>query len=186
MPKVNAQELQLLKATISDDHGAMMELYDLYYPRLTRFLYRLVQDPEVIEELVNDVMLAVWQKSAQFRGDSNVSTWILGIAYRKGLDAARKMNRYRQILGQFTDITSTESASEVEKINADRDLNRLLGNLSTDQRAVAVLSFEFGYSYPEIAEILDIPVNTVKTRMYYARRTMQSSLAKEARRGEAP
>ena len=54
--------------------------------------------------------------------------------------------------------------------------------IAEEQRAVAELSFDFGYSYPEIAEILEIPVNTVKTRMYYARKSMQASLNRSTRR----
>ncbi len=173
---MNVKELKLLNAAIEDDRAAMMDLYDLYYPRLTRFLYRLVRDQEVIEELVNDVMLTVWQQARRFRGESSLSTWILGIAYRKGIDEVRKMTRYRKIISQLPDMMNTGSVSNVEELIARHDLDKVMKDLSTEQRAVAVLSFDFGYSYPEISEILGIPVNTVKTRMYYARRCMQSSL----------
>ena len=175
-----SHELKLLNATINDDREAMVELYDLYFPRLSRFLYRIIQDPDVIEELVNDVMLIVWQRANQFRGESAVSTWILGIAYRRGLDAVRKINRYGNFINQIP--LSINPDPGLGDMIAQRDLNKLMKNLSIEQRAVAELSFDFGYSYPEIAEILEIPVNTVKTRMYYARKSMQASLNRSTRR----
>lgn len=68
------------------------------------------------------------------------------------------------------------SKSEIAELIANRDLDKLMKGLSLEQRAVAELSFDFGYSYPEIAEILKIPAGTVKTRMFYARKTMQALL----------
>ncbi|MBD3648139.1 MAG: RNA polymerase sigma factor [Pseudomonadales bacterium] len=174
---MNSGELKLLKAVAEGDKRAMASLYECYMPRLWRFLYRITRDSDLIQELTNDVMLTVWQKAEQFRQESTVSTWILGIAYRKALDAIRHQKRYRNRIEQLP-----EPAVQVNDVNAlivDRDLDKLLDNLTTEQRAVAELSFGFGYSYPEIAEILGIPVNTVKTRMYYARKSMQASFEGE-------
>lgn len=151
---------------------AMTRLYEMYFVRLARFLQRVTQDPALIDELVNDVMLTVWQHARDFRGDSVVSTWILGIAYRRGLDAVRKRTRYFEMLRA---LPKQSASTGVGELVANHDLDVLLNDLSPEQRAVAELSFHFGYSYPEIAEILGIPVNTVKTRMYYARKIMQSS-----------
>ena len=149
----------------------MRSLYELYLPRLGRFLYRVVQDAELIQELVNDVMLTVWQTAPQFRRESTVSTWILGIAYRKALDSVRRRRRYDTLIRGAPELT--HRSEEIGHFLAERDLNTLLIRLSPEQRAVAELSFDFGYSYPEIAEILGIPLNTVKTRMFYARQAMQ-------------
>lgn len=153
----------------------MEHLYEMYVARLARFLQRITQDAALIDELTNDVMLTVWQKAGEFRGDSAVSTWILGIAYKRGLDAVRRKRRYRELIESAPSPTAPTGIGDMV---ADRDLDRLLNELSIEQRAVAELTFHFGYSYPEIAEILDIPVNTVKTRMFYARKTLQEFLSK--------
>lgn len=171
---MNSRELRLIRLTVNHDRAAMTELYDLYFPRLKRFLRGITHDSEAIEELVNDVMLTVWQQADRFRGDSTVSTWILGIAYRKGIDSIRKIKRYKNMITQLQEPQSLEP--EINEITARHDLDILMRDLSAEQRAVAELSFDFGYSYPEIAKILDVPVNTVKTRMFYARKTMQGSL----------
>ena len=153
----------------------MRELYERYLPRLGRFLQRVTQDQELIQEAINDVMLTVWQGAARFRGDSAVSTWILGIAYRKALDKLRSHRRYADMVSSLPQPRAVEGATEGA---VQRDFERMLAELTPEQRAVAELSFEFGYSYPEIAEILDIPANTVKTRMFYARQTMQAWYAR--------
>ena len=175
---MNSHELKLIRLTVIHDPVAMTELYDLYLPRLKRFLRGITGDSEIIEELVNDVMFTVWQQADRFRGDSAVSTWILGIAYRKGIDAVRKTKRYKTVISQMFEPDSAHHAlhHEINELTARHDLDILMADLSVEQRAVAELSFDFGYSYPEISKILDIPVNTVKTRMYYARKTMQGSL----------
>ena len=171
---MNSHELELLDAIRDGNKRAMTELYELYFPRLCRFLYRITQNHCLIEELVNDVMVTVWHSVSGFRGESAVSTWILGIAYRKGLDSTRRERRYSEILGQVS--VNDPPYGEIAEMIAERDLDRLLRYLTPEQRAVAELAFDFGYSYPEIADILSIPVNTVKTRIYYARQTMQESL----------
>jgi RNA polymerase sigma-70 factor (ECF subfamily) len=168
---LNATEQGLLDSIVRGDKSAMRELYIRYLPRLARFLYRVTRDQELIEELANDVMMTVWQRAPGFRRESAVSTWILGIAYRKALDAVRSRKRYDDMISSLPEPSADEGT---QHFLAQRELSRMLALLSPEQRAVAELSFDFGYSYPEIAEILAIPVNTVKTRMFYARQTMQA------------
>jgi len=173
---VNISELKLLDSISCGDKKAMASLYKEYTPRLERFLLRVTRDPEIIQELVNDVMLTVWQQAGTFRRESAVSTWILGITYRKALDAVRKGKRYHSLLSQWVNIAP--KSEWLDGTGEERDLMSLLEKLSPEQRAVAELAFGFGYSYPEIEEILDIPINTVKTRIFYARKIMQTAYTK--------
>lgn len=174
---MNAEEVELIDRIANGDRDAMGTLYERYLPRLGRFVHRIVRDVELTQELINDVMLTVWQSAAKFRRESTVSTWILGIAYRKSLAALRRHKRYDEMLREAPAVHGTGNG--VPDYLAQRDLDTLLVRLSPEQRAVAELSFDFGYSYPEVAEILEIPVNTVKTRMYYARKTMQAQYTKD-------
>lgn len=179
---MNSAELELLEAIARGDRQAMSTLYTRYLPRLWRFLLRVTQDRDMIQELTNDVMLTVWQKAAEFRRESTVSTWILGIAYLKALDAMRRANRYQESIRQLPEPLVENH--EFNALIADHDLNTVMAGLSSEQRAVVELSFGFGYSYPEIAEILEIPVNTVKSRMYYARQIMQAAFEKRPLGGD--
>ena len=164
------EEVELLAAIADGDESALEMLYETYAPRLGRFFARLTLEPATAAELLNDVFLVVWQKAGGFRGDARVSTWIIGIAYRKGLKALRSRR-------------SSESLDKVKSVDPGfqlldwrRDLARALALLSPEQRAVMELTYHFGYSYKEIAEQLDCPENTVKTRMHYARRKLRSLL----------
>lgn len=164
------EEAELLAEIARGDESALGELYEAYAPRLGRFFARLTLEPATAAELMNDVFLVIWQKAHGFRGDSRVSTWIIGIAYRKGLKALRA-RKFSETLEAAPPVDSN-----FHLIDSRRDLNRALATLSPEQRAVIELTYYFGYSYKEIAEQLDCPENTVKTRMHYARRKLRTLL----------
>ena len=157
-------EKDLILAIAAGDERALRELYALYYPRLVRFLLRLTRDEGLIGEAINDTFLVVWQKAGSFRGDSSLSTWIIGISYKKTLKALKRIHSHEP-LAVIDDFPAEESKTD-EVINA-------IGKLSPKHRAVLVLTYEFGYSYREIGEILSCPENTVKTRMHYARKALR-------------
>lgn len=159
---------ELLARIIDGDDGALAELYQRYYRRLARFLLRVTRDPDLAGEVINDVFLVVWQKADQFRGDSSLSSWILGIAYRKALKALKKVRRWEPLTGA--------EPARPDPATQRLELDSSLGQLSPEHRAVMELAYFFGYSYREIGEILNCPENTVKTRMFHARRTLQSIL----------
>ena len=79
----NEEELQLLNRVAASDKSALTQLYVMYHARLFKFVFRLTRSYSTADELVNDIMLVVWDKAGTFRGDSKVSTWIFGIAYKQ-------------------------------------------------------------------------------------------------------
>lgn len=164
-------EKQLIEQIAAGDESALKALYHLYYPRLVRFLLRVTQCKDTVVEVVNDVFLVVWQSAGKFRGHSSVSTWILGIAYKKGLKALA-----RQRLMQPLDENSQRDDRVEERWIQHRDLHHCVNELTPEHRAVVELTYYFGYSYKEISEILDCPENTIKTRMFYARQKLRSLL----------
>ena len=167
-------ERGLLAAIAGGDDSALETLYDVYAPRLTRFLARMTLEPATVAELLNDVFVVIWQKSGSFRGEASVSTWIIGIAYRKGLKALARRKSFLPL--EAVDLVT----SEHEAIDRRRDLDRALRTLSPMQRAVMELTYYFGYSYKEIAEQIGCPESTVKTRMYYARRKLRLLMGADA------
>src|ERR1700730_6435204 len=88
-----AREVELIARIAEGDRKAFEELYGLYNRRLARFLTRLTRRYDVAEEVINDTFYIVWRKAGDFRGDSQPSTWILGIAYRKARNAFRSSAR---------------------------------------------------------------------------------------------
>jgi RNA polymerase sigma-70 factor (ECF subfamily) len=173
-------DLLLLDRIAAGDRDAFRELYAAYYHRLLRFIYRVTRQLELAQEGVNDVMLVVWRNSESFGRRSKVSTWIMGIAYRKALkllDGSRRWcDRFKAV--DFSDWS--ESAEVAVEPGENRDLRDFLDEglrrLSPEQRAVVELTYFAGCSYQDIAAIAGCPVNTVKTRMFHARMRLRKLL----------
>lgn len=163
------REAALLGRVRRGDRAAFTELYQRFQPRLFVYLMKMLDDVTVVEEVVDDVMFVVWKDSDRFRGSSKVSTWIFGIAYRQALSASRRERRYQ---GRIDRKADTEVA--VSPRGEIKDwLESGLAALSKDHRNVVLLTYVAGFSYGEIAEIVGCPVNTVKTRMFHARRRLK-------------
>ncbi|WP_139556804.1 RNA polymerase sigma factor [Methylotetracoccus oryzae] len=174
-PKDPSDE-ELIRSVAQGDKQAFGVLYGRYADYVSRFVYRIARGAENAEEIVNDVMMVVWQKAGTFNGTSKVSTWILGIAYNKGL----KLAGARGGEAQHIDLDEAEPFLPCEHCAGLRDyelqewLDRALELLSPEQRAVMELTCVQGLGYEEIGEILGCPQNTVKTRMFHARRKLKS------------
>ena len=170
VPKAKeGKELALLDRIRRGDRGAFSELYRLYHPRLYGYLRRLLPNPATVEEVLDDVMLVVWKDARKFRGDAAVSTWVIGIAYRKALTAMRAERRYQAPLDRSADVSAVAGVSS----HHDEWIRAALRQLSPDHRQVVELTYFSGFSYQEIATIMNCPVNTVKTRMFHARRRLK-------------
>jgi RNA polymerase sigma-70 factor, ECF subfamily len=171
-----AREVELIARIAQGDRKAFEELYGLYHRRLARFLTRLTKRYDVAEEVINDTFYIVWRKAGDFRGDSQPSTWILGIAYRKARNAFRSSSRILAVENPEAPpppLTSEESLRTEEL----RDwLVHALVQLPVEQRLAVELCYELGYSCEEISTIMSCPVNTVKTRLFHARAKLQKLL----------
>jgi RNA polymerase sigma-70 factor, ECF subfamily len=170
------RDRQLMKRVAARDREAFRELYHFYHRRLARFLTRLTHRHEIAEEIINDTLWIVWRKAPDFRGRSLVSTWILGIAYRCGLKTLR---RQHAIAASLTSRAAQVALAREEDSPADegeRELESALAQLPVEQRVPLELAYVLGYSLEEIAEIMSCPVNTVKTRMFYARQKLKAQL----------
>ena len=175
------RDTRLLNRISEDrDRDALAELYRLYFDPLQRFVYRITGDMDLALESVNDVMLVVWNRAATFSGRSRVSTWIMGIAYHKGLKlmqrAARWRTRFKAADFEETVEPVAASAGLTDELTLKDLYSHALGSLSAKHRAVVELTYFHGYSYEEIARIMDCPVNTVKTRMFHARARLRELL----------
>lgn len=183
----------LERVAAARDLVAFEQLYARFRPRFAAFLARLIRDPATVEEVYNDVMLLVWNKAASYQGGARVSTWIFAIGYRRALKALAVSRRH----ASSPPLLAAEAPDAIEQEHADalsvqqsqaametlieqaEQRNRLevaLRALSDEQRMVVELSYFSDYNYEEIAGIVNCPVNTVKTRMFYARRRLRDLL----------
>ena len=179
-------EVALMERVADERMDAFEALYRLYHPKLTRFLIGMTHRPALVEEILDDTMLVVWRRAHTFDPEAKVSTWIFGIAYRQALKALRRSGDDSNAAElDEAPLHSPEPAPDLEL--QQRDLRAMLDgamrSLSAEQRAVIELTYYLGYACREIATIMDCPVDTVKTRMFYARRRLRTVLG--ANREEA-
>ena len=167
----------LLAQVAAGDIPAFEALYRSYYPRLARYLEQMTRRPQLVDEILNDTMLIVWRKADTFNLRSKVSTWIIGIALRRCRKALAKVD---DAIGPGPGDTAIAAEcgpeGQVERLELRKQLGRALMSLSAEQRAVIELSFYQGHTCREIAAIVDCPVDTVKTRMFHARRRLRALL----------
>jgi len=171
-----AHETELLRRIARADRAALTELYHAYHRRLARFLVRLTRRYDIAEEIINDTFWVVWCKAGEFRGDSQPSTWIMGIAYHKARNALRSSERLvlSKSLDNFDPLLTTEGPQRAEEL---RDwLGHAMVQLPVEQRLAVLLCYELGLSCEEIAGIMGCPTNTVKTRLFHARAKLQRIL----------
>lgn len=157
---------------------AMRTLFLRHQVRVYRFILRIVRDRALAEDVVNEVFLAVWRQADCFAGRSMVSTWLLSIARHKALTAIKREPLER--LDRETAAAIADPAPTAEAAMGHHDgatiLRRCLGALSPEHGEIIDLVYYQQKSIKEIAEILAIPANTVKTRMFYARKRLAALL----------
>ncbi len=173
----NERERELIAKISRGDRDAFRELYLHYHRRLAKFLTRMTHRYEDAEEIINDTLWTVWQRAGDFRDASQVSTWIMGIAYRRALNTIRRAATHERVMAR--EIVDAEPATSDVGESMERRvlLDRALAQLPIEQRLVLEFTYYMDLSCEEVAEIMECPVNTVKTRMFNARRKLRAILA---------
>ena len=168
----------LIGRIAAGDKVAMQVLFARHHVRVYRFVLRLVRDQTKAEDLISEVFLDVWRQAGRFEGRSTVSTWMLAIARFKALSALR-----RRLDGELDEETASaiEDPTEdpgmaLEKKDKSAMIRKCLTGLSAEHREVIDLVYYHEKSVEEVAEIVGIPENTVKTRMFYARKRLSELL----------
>jgi len=146
--------------------------------RVFRFVVRLVRDESMAEDLISEVFLDVWRQAGRFEGRSAVSTWMLAIARFKALSALRR--RPDEELDEETasaiEDPTDDPGTTLEKKDKGAMIRKCLVGLSADHREIIDLVYYHEKSVEEVAQIVGIPENTVKTRMFYARKRLAELL----------
>lgn len=171
-----AGDAELLRAVAGGDVHALEELHSRYFAKIMNFARRITESAEAAEEVANDVLMTVWRTAERFEGRSKPSTWIFGIAYRMSIKQRQKIGLRRGDV-ELDETLIGDDADHAQQIVLARDVSQALAQLKPELRAVVELTFYNGYLYTEIAEILDCPVGTVKTRMMTARNLLRGLLS---------
>ncbi len=176
-----ADDISLIRRMAARDQSAMNALYARHNVRVFRFLLRLTRIEATAEDLMNEVFLEAWRRAASFEGRSSVSTWLMAIAHHRAVSALRK--RRESPLDEVTastiaDVDDTPEVTAQKRSKAEV-MRACMEGLSPDHRAIIDLVYYHDKSVAEAAEIVGIPENTVKTRMFHARKKL-AELMREA------
>jgi RNA polymerase sigma factor (sigma-70 family) len=173
----------LIARIAAGDRAALAEFYDAERAPLVSYLRCLVDDPALVEEIVQDTFLGVWTGAAGFAGRASVRSWLFSIARRRAVDALRRRGRHRLRLLPLDDLTLAETPADAPDpadlavaAAGEAELVAAIARLAPIHREILVLAFGHGLSYPELADILQIPLGTVKSRLNHAKRALRPLL----------
>jgi RNA polymerase sigma-70 factor (ECF subfamily) len=172
---MQAQADELLISRIArGDRLAMQVLFARHHVRIYRFVLRLMRDEMAAEDVISEVFLDVWRQANRFEGRSAVSTWLIAIARFKALSMLRKRREdgLDDEMAESIEEPSDNPGVAVEKLDKGTKLRACLAALSREHREVIDLVYYHEKSVEEVAQIVGIPENTVKTRMFYARKKL--------------
>ena len=168
----------LIGRIANGDRLAMQVLFARHHVRVFRFVVRLVRNESTAEDLISEVFLDVWRQADRFEGRSAVTTWLLSIARFKALSALRRRpdeELDEETAGAIED-PSDDPEVALEKKDKGAIIRKCLTGLSAEHREIVDLVYYHEKSVEEVAEIVGIPENTVKTRMFYARKKLAELL----------
>ncbi|KQU87571.1 RNA polymerase subunit sigma [Mesorhizobium sp. Root102] len=168
----------LVDRVAKGDRAAVRLLFMRHHARVYRFVARQTGSEMMADDIANEVFLELWRQAPSFEGRSEVSTWLLGIARFKALSLLRK--KKEDWIDDEAAAAVPDGADTPEVVTMKEDkaaaLRRFVNALPDEHRVVIDLAYYHGQSVSEIGEVLDIPVATVKTRMFYARKKLGEAL----------
>lgn len=184
-------DAELVARVAGGDAASHRVLFDRYYARISAFVRRRVRDEGLCEEIVSDVFFEVWRSAQAFRGESEVHSWIFGIAHFKALSARRFHGQKKRasVLPTENELLqrAPDTADPIASLESRQEVRRLLHALELlprRQREVLRLAFLEGRSYQEIARTLDISEGNVKTRVNRARARLRTLLQRQHDAGD--
>jgi RNA polymerase sigma-70 factor, ECF subfamily len=165
-------DADLMQAISQGDRQAMQVLFARHNVRIYRFALRFVNDEGTAEDLVSEVFLEVWRQAEKFEARCQVSTWLLAIARNKALSILRRKTTEEmdEDVAEFIEDTSDNPEVVMQKRQRTEIMLDCIKQLSPAHREIIDLVYYHEKTIEEVAKIIDIPLNTVKTRMFYARK----------------
>jgi RNA polymerase sigma-70 factor (ECF subfamily) len=171
----------LLALAAHEDEGALAELYDRYGRPAYGLALRIVRDPALAEDAVQEAFLTLWRTATSFRSDrAKPSTWILTLVHRRAVDVVRREERRRAApleTSEEPEAYGPATDEEIELTDRRRIVQEALRQLPDDQREALELAYYGGLTQSELAERLSVPLGTIKSRMFTGLRRLRDLLA---------
>ncbi len=175
-----SSDRKLIERIANADKAAVQALFARFHVRIYRFIIRMVGNEAVAEELANEVFLDVWRQAGRFESRSSVSTWLMAIARNKAISHLRRKKDLPLDEDAANQIVDTQDNPEVVAQKSDKGaaIREAIDSLSPNHKAVIDLVYYHELSVREVAKVLDVPANTVKPRMFHARKKLAEKLTK--------
>jgi len=176
-------DLDLIRRMQVGDDDAVRDLYAQYGQRLYAYALRLTDDPATAEDVTQNTLVTAWRTAHTFRAEGRLIAWLLGIVHHTAMKAIRNRTNYLGDVAEETIREEQPSPEEQAQVKDERRWVRQgMQSLSPEHRAVLELIFYQELSLNEVAQVLNIPVGTVKSRLSYARTHLRGVLARTEER----
>lgn len=173
----SAQDRELIRRTADGDRSAFTELMRRHEDMVFAVCLRMMRNREAALDAAQDTFLALWRKADRYHGDAAVSTWLYRVCVNTCLDQLRKMKRrHTEPLPEHHDPPDAAAQDPFEAADARPMLEAALASIPEEFRAAVILSDLEGLALAEVADILEIPVGTVKSRIHRGRRALAEHL----------
>jgi len=175
----DSSDAALVEAIAAGDKHALQVLYGRHHVKVYRFALRFVRDEAAAEDMVSEVFFDVWRQAERFERRSQVATWLLAIARNKALSMLRRRSNEQldEEVAEFIEDPSDNPEITMQKQERSEILRSCLEQLSAAHREIVDLVYYHERTIEEVSEIIGVPVNTVKTRMFYARKRIGELMA---------
>lgn len=178
-----AGDLELLARVAAGDHEAFTTVMSAHEDRVFSVCLRIMGNREHALDATQETFLTTFRKASQFKGRSAVGTWIYRIAVNTCYDMLRKEKRRgADPLPDHVDVADQRAADAVEAVALRPELQKALAGLSPEFRAAVVLADIEGLGLSQVAAILEVPVGTVKSRVFRGRRMLAAELGNQSGR----
>ena len=178
-----ARDEKLMVQIATGEQAALRTLFTRHYSRVYRFVSRFVKDRDAVEEVVNDTFLIAWQQAPRFEGRSRVATWLLGIARYRALGAVKARQAQPESVDEQHEATLVDPSERVDarmqREDSSHYLKRCLAMLPREQSLLIELHYFSDKSLKEAAALTGVPLNTIKTRLFLARKKLATMLVNE-------
>ncbi len=181
--KQPVDDLDLIRRMQAGDDNAVRDLYAQYGQRLYAYALRLTNDPATAEDVTQNTLVTAWRTANKFRSEGRLIAWLLGIVHHTAMKSLRGITNYLDDVAEETISEDQPSPEEQAQVKDEkRWVRQGIQSLSPEHRAVLDLIFYQGLSLNEAAQVLNIPVGTVKSRLSYARDHLRGVLARTEER----
>jgi RNA polymerase sigma-70 factor (ECF subfamily) len=170
----HAVDALLMQAIQSGSSEAYEEVYRYYSDRIYRYCLVRLRDVDLARDVLQETFMVLWQGSSSYSGKSALSTWLFGVATNKLREAVRKSGRMGELVPELEETAAFDHG--IEQSGLRLDVLKAIKKLPPEQQEVVILAFYADLRLADIADIQDVPLGTVKSRMFQAKKTLQDIL----------